>query len=44
MDCYPNEEAIIMEKFERVRLLSGNVLKFEIGVNKKKENETNKAA
>ena len=44
MDCYPNEEAIIMEKFERVRLLSGNVLKFEIGKNKKKENETNKAS
>jgi chromosomal replication initiator protein len=33
MDSYPNEETIIMEKFERVRLLSGNVLKFEIGVN-----------
>lgn len=44
MDCYPNEESIIMEKLERVRLLSGNTFSFEIGRNKKKENETNKAS
>lgn len=40
MDCYPNEEAVIMWKLERVRELSGNRLLFEI----KKEKDTTKDA